>query len=200
MPKLTLKCALICSLLFGAGCSFAAEIEPDSTTKERIETPPVGNGEPVSPVWNCSHKERIETLPVGKGGLARCVLYFRDDTKPENGGAAEDRSFASQEMLIHPGERKSVSLEFLELHASYSFSPIDSGAFHLRAKTNEATLFSTLFQFSASEGLINQFGWHGFTGLMYLTHPTNGGNYQAWCRWVFKDGLDEEYLHYPLDH
>lgn len=161
MPKSILKFAFICSLLCGTGCFSATVVEPESSTKERIETPPVGNG-----------------------GLATCALFFRDDAMLRKDGARGDDSFAKEEMLIAPGERKSVSLGFLELHGDYSYSPIDVGAFHLSATTNEARLFSTLYQFSASKGPSNQFGSHGFTGLIYLTHPTNGGNYQAWCRWV----------------
>lgn len=39
-----------------------------------------------------------------------------------------------------------------------------------------------LYQLPLDNGPINQFvGGHGFTGLNYFTHPTNGSELQYWC-------------------
>ena len=119
------------------------------------------------------------------GGAIRCSFFFRPDAiqaDPETDLAAFE--FQERVVDIAPGQTQMASLSQLTLTGSYADSAFEGSSFNLRVTAGDVQLLATLFQFS--DGLPqNQFaGGHGFTGLLHLTHPTDGGNYQAFCEAV----------------
>lgn len=117
-------------------------------------------------------------------GSIECAFYYRVTNEADSDTPPEDLQFSERVLQIGPNEEKTATLGLLQLHGTYSLSEFDADTFSLRVTAGETRLLSTLYQLSG--GLpVNQFvGDHGFTGLMYFTHPTEGGDYQAICKSV----------------
>ena len=91
----------------------------------------------------------------------------------------EERSLS-----VGPDEDASELLGELTFVVGYSADEFEGDSIVLSAVDGQARVLSILYQLS--DGLPqNQFaGGHGFTGLLYFTHPTEGGDYQAFCEAV----------------
>lgn len=88
-------------------------------------------------------------------------------------------------MEVKANERKTASLGKLRLTVSYTNTEWDGASASVGVAADELRLMSSLFQFEPGKPPSNQFqGGHGFTGLVYLTHPTEGGDYQLVCKSV----------------
>jgi len=116
-------------------------------------------------------------------GRIQCTYAYRARNEPMDGQTGDEPAFQFQERLLSVAANESADqlLGELTLSVRYSADPFEGDSFQLSADGAGLRIFSTLFQFSA--GLPqNQFsGGHGFTGLMYFTHPSAGGDYQTFC-------------------
>jgi uncharacterized protein YjbI with pentapeptide repeats len=93
--------------------------------------------------------------------------------------------------LLKPGMERTISVGRLQLTAQYSGGGREEPAFGLQVRAGEVQLFRALYQLYGGRPPRNQFaGQHGFTGLLYFTHPSEGGNYQVICRSVDSAKLD----------
>ena len=120
---------------------------------------------------------------TGAGAAAKdvaCDFYYRV-TNVSFSPVEEELPFEEQTLLVGPGESKSLDLGDLTLSMSYIEEEYHGTSVTLSVAAGDTSLFHTLYQ-KVPE---NQFGDnHGFTGLVYLTHPTEGGDYQLICRSV----------------
>ena len=110
-------------------------------------------------------------------GSISCTLYYRPaatEAYPEHEEAV---------VQVNANEQKSASLGKLQLTLSYTDTAWDGASASVGVAADDLRLMSSLFQFERGERPVNQFhGGHGFTGLIYLTHPTEGGDYQLVCK------------------
>ena len=84
--------------------------------------------------------------------------------------------------LLRPGERETVTLGAFRLEADYGEGGTRLG---LKVKAGATELFRSRYQLRDRLPPINQLpNEQGFTGVLELTHPTEGGNYQLICRSV----------------
>lgn len=135
----------------------------------------------------CSDNGRPAANPAaggtaGEAGAVRCTLFYRasnevtDDTEPG------DLEFEEQVLELGPGEQGSANLAGVTLSLSYNLSEQEPDTLLLEVTAGETALLRTLYQLIDQKLPQNQFaGGHGFTGLMYFTHPSQGGDYQAIC-------------------
>jgi hypothetical protein len=140
--------------------------------------------------WGCTTGEGDEEVPAvgpnpsmdGADGAIRCTYAYRASNDAADGVAAT--TFEERVLMVGPTESVSETLGQLTLSASYNVAEYDSDSFNLTAAAGGVSVLAVLFQLS--DGLPeNQFsGGHGFTGLLYFTHPSAGGDYQAFCEAV----------------
>lgn len=110
-------------------------------------------------------------------GSISCTFYYRP--------AATEEYPEHEESVVEvsANEKKSTTLGELELELSYSDEPPEGAYARVAVTADEKQLMASLYQFESGERPVNQFlGGHGFTGLIYLTHPTEGGDYQLICK------------------
>jgi hypothetical protein len=113
-----------------------------------------------------------------------CSFNFRQSNELGEGDDPSDPEFQFQEELVNASsnEDAEATLGQLTLHLSYSVDEIEGTYAQVSVTTEDAALFRALYQVG-DQGVANQFeGDHGFTGLIYLTHPTDGGDYQLICK------------------
>jgi len=110
-------------------------------------------------------------------GSISCTFYYRP-------AATEDYPEHEEVVVqVSANEEKSATLGELELALSYADSAIEGAYARVAITADEQEVMASLYQFEPGERPINQFiGDHGFTGLIYLTHPTEGGDYQLICK------------------
>lgn len=171
------------SLLAAAACVLACGADPQGHSASALEVTP----EPFpssGPVGASGASEEPGAGPRLTEGSIECAFYYRVTNEADSDTPPEDLQFSERVLQIGPNEEKTATLGLLQLHGTYSLSEFDADTFSLRVTAGETRLLSTLYQLSG--GLpVNQFvGDHGFTGLMYFTHPTEGGDYQAICKSV----------------
>jgi hypothetical protein len=112
-----------------------------------------------------------------------CTFFFRESNEVGEGDDPADPKFELEERVlsVQQDDDASVTLGKLTLSVTYSV-PEDDGPSVQVVVSGETQLVRWLYQLG-QEGLANQFsGDHGFTGLVYLTHPTEGGDYQLICK------------------
>lgn len=116
----------------------------------------------------------------GGGGSIRCTYAYRP-TDASSDAPAAPPELEERTLHVGPAEGARETLGRLTLSARFASSESEGNSFSLTASSGEAQVLSALYQFGG--GLPqNQFaGGHGFTGLLYFTHPTQGGDYQAFC-------------------
>lgn len=104
-----------------------------------------------------------------------CMLYHRDNDDGDPG----------YQVMLTPGMRKTIEVGALRLVAGYdNGSTIDQcNCIGLDVFAGDAHLFRAAYQLSGPPP-DNQFGDLGFTGLLFFSHPTAGGDYQAICKSV----------------
>lgn len=179
MLKPTSKFACVATALSLLSCGAetdesGAELsdQPDDTEQDDSAQPPD------------SSSGDSPSAPSATTGTIECTFYYRRTNNASEAMDPADLEFSEATLALSPNEEDTVTLGSMELSGNYSSSEFESASFHLRVTAGETTLFSTLYQLS--DGLpLNQFaGDHGFTGLMYLTHPTEGGDYQLICKSV----------------
>lgn len=109
-------------------------------------------------------------------GAIECTFFYRESALD---GAGE---FEEDVIRVTSGERKRVSLASLGFEVNYEDSSFGTSA-GLQVVAGERAVVQVLYQFPQGRLPANQFiPDHGFTGLMYVTHPTEGGDYQFFCR------------------
>ena len=119
-------------------------------------------------------------------GSVRCSYFYRLSHEVMEGQSPEDPAFQSEERVLGVAvdQDASETLGRLTFSVGFHSSEYDVDTISLRAADGDTSVLSILYQLSS--GLPqNQFaGGHGFTGLLYFTHPTAGGDYQAFCESV----------------
>ncbi|MEQ9324264.1 MAG: hypothetical protein RIF41_34190 [Polyangiaceae bacterium] len=114
-----------------------------------------------------------------------CSFYYRASNVLEPGQDPDDPALQHVEevLVVRPNEEASATLGDLTVSGSFFSSEHDGASFSLAVvRDGNAPLFASLYQFGHGSTPENQFhGQHGFTGLIYLTHPENGGDYQLIC-------------------
>lgn len=115
-------------------------------------------------------------------GSIHCTYAYRPSNVASEPPAASALELQERALDVGPEEAARETLGQLTLSARYDADPFEGNSFSLTASAGEVQVLSVLFQFGS--GLPqNQFvGGHGFTGLLYFTHPTAGGDYQAFCQ------------------
>lgn len=102
------------------------------------------------------------------------------------GQSLDDPALQLEERVLTVAADQEASETLGQLTFGVGFHPseYDADSVGLRVEDGATSVFSILYQLSS--GLPkNQFaGGHGFTGLLYFTHPTAGGDYQAFCESV----------------
>jgi hypothetical protein len=121
------------------------------------------------------------TPSEGAGGSIHCTYAYRLTNVASEGTPPSALELEERALDVGPEEAASETLGQLTLSARYDASQFEGNSFSLTVSAAEAQVLAVLFQFGS--GLPqNQFaGGHGFTGLLYFTHPTAGGDYQAFC-------------------
>jgi hypothetical protein len=129
------------------------------------------------------------SLDDGAGSLAgsvRCTFAYRQSNELMEGQSLEDPALQLEERVLSVAADQDASetLGRLTFSVGLHTSEQDVDTARVSATDGDKSLFSILYQLSS--GLPqNQFaGGHGFTGLLYFTHPTAGGDYQAFCESV----------------
>jgi hypothetical protein len=124
---------------------------------------------------------------VGAGGelpvAIECAFHFRQSNEVMPGEDPDDPKFQFEERVLRvaAGEDASVTLGDLTLALAYAVPEEDVPAVSISATAGDARLVGWLYQLDGA--VRNEFaGDHGFTGLVYLTHPTEGGDYQLICK------------------
>lgn len=117
----------------------------------------------------------------GAGGSIHCTYAYRATNIADQAPTPGALELEERALEVGPEEAASETLGQLTLSARYDADEFEGDSFSLAATAGQAQVLSVLFQFG--NGLPqNQFaGGHGFTGLYYFTHPTEGGDYQAFC-------------------
>jgi hypothetical protein len=119
-------------------------------------------------------------------GSVRCSFFYRQSNELMEGQTLEAPALQPQERVLSVAADQDASetLGRLTFSVGVHSSEQDADTVRVNAADGERSLFSILYQLSS--GLPqNQFvGGHGFTGLLYFTHPTAGGDYQAFCESV----------------
>ena len=123
---------------------------------------------------------RIAGLP----SAVACTFFFRESNEVREGENPDDPKFQFQEhtLSVAQNEDDSTTLGKLSLSVRYDVSLEEGASVGIAASTAERQLVAWLYQLD-ERGVANQFkGDHGFTGLVYLTHPQDGGDYQLICK------------------
>lgn len=117
------------------------------------------------------------------GGTVRCTWVYRqsnEGTPGQEGGT----DFTERVLAVGPNEAFISTLGKLDFRGKYFSDQFEGSNFSMNVAAGEKSVFGSLYQFGNALPA-NQFaGGHGFTGLIYLTHPTEGGDYQLWCQTV----------------
>ena len=118
----------------------------------------------------------------------RCTLSYRasNEVLPGQDPADPVFEFIEEEVSFRIDEdgfdvEETFELSGLTLEASVASNRHEGGEFHLWIAAGETNLFRALYQFRHGGVPRNVFGSQGFTGLIYLTHPEEGGDYQLIC-------------------
>ncbi len=118
----------------------------------------------------------------------RCTLSYRASNELLTGQDPADPvfDFIEEEVSFRIDEggfdvEETFELSGLTLEASVASNRHEGGEFHLWIAAGETHLFRALYQFRHGGVPRNVFGSQGFTGLIYLTHPEEGGDYQLIC-------------------
>jgi hypothetical protein len=117
----------------------------------------------------------------------QCKLFWRASNTLGPSDSPTDPKFQFQERAIRVGRREqaSASLADITLDVHYFSDPSEGSSVSVRAAFDGKALVSWLYQLSTSPPPKNQFiGDQGFTGLVYLTHPTKEGDYQFLCEFA----------------
>jgi hypothetical protein len=127
----------------------------------------------------------VSGTPSGAAdGSIHCTYAYRATNVANEAPAPFAPELEERSLEVGPGQAASETLGQLTLSARYAAAEFEGNSFSLTASAGEAQVLSALFQFGRSLPQ-NQFaGGHGFTGLLYFTHPAAGGDYQAFCEVV----------------
>ena len=116
-------------------------------------------------------------------GSVECTFAYRPSNEVGPGQTGNGPAFQLEERTLAVAVDEDASERLGQLTFSVGFHAYESetDSINVSVSADGAPVLSILYQLSA--GLPqNQFvGGHGFTGLLYFTHPTQGGDYQAFC-------------------
>jgi hypothetical protein len=123
----------------------------------------------------------------GRPAAVECKLFWRASNEVGPGESPGDPKFQFQERVARaePGKPAQASLADVTLSVSYTADEFEGSSVSVGAAFDGKPLVTSLYQLERSPPPRNQFaGGHGFTGLVYLSHPTKGGDYQFICQFV----------------
>lgn len=117
----------------------------------------------------------------------RCSLNYRESNVAGPNDSDDDPKFVFKETLVDlsPGDQKSADFGQLTFRANVGGDDkYEGGGLSLSVLAGNKFVASWLYQYNPDTPPVNQFGSQGFTGLVYLTHPESGGDYQFFCHTV----------------
>ena len=119
-------------------------------------------------------------------GQVRCSFYYRASNEFSGGTPqGNEVDFEERTLDVAPNGDDSATLGALTLSVGYDDDEFEGAAVYVGVEAGDTRLFRSLYQLRHRELPENQFvGGHGFTGLIYLTHPSEGGDYQLICESV----------------
>ena len=123
--------------------------------------------------------------PISQADRVVCEFYYRVTNDASSDTDPSDLQFQEETLEVRADDEKSVDVGDMTLSVSYSEDRFEGSSLHVGVEAGEVRLFNTLYQLRDGRLPTNQFvGDHGFTGLIYLTHPVEGGDYQLICKSV----------------
>ena len=106
-----------------------------------------------------------------------CSFYYRQ--------SSSENKLEEVVLQVSANETERATLGHLRLDLRYSDDKFEGASAGVRVLAGDQQIFGSLYQLAQGKRPQNQFqGDHGFTGLIYLTHPREGGDYQLICKSV----------------
>ena len=170
LRTLLLDLTLFTAALNALGCDAAAS-KPD-------DCPPAGASSNAGSGGEAPGQTAVPPARV------ECTFFFRQSNELLEGDDPADPKFEFEERLVSVAKNEDASetLGKLTLDVRYDDSEHEGSSVGVGVSSADHPLFRALYQLG-ERGLVNQFsGDQGFTGLIYLTHPTDGGDYQLICK------------------
>jgi hypothetical protein len=86
-------------------------------------------------------------------------------------------------LLTKSESQKTITYQDLGFHATYWDDPYEGRSFKTSVTVSNSNdeIQADLYQMSRTALPENQFYEHGFTGLVYIYHPTSRAEVQYWC-------------------
>ena len=134
----------------------------------------------VALLCGCSDSASQSSLPTA----VQCKLFWRASTTVGPGESPMDPKFQLQEraLRVGRGEQASAAIADIKLDVHYFSDAFEGSSVSVAAAFDGKPSVSWLYQLTSDPLPRNQFaGGHGFTGLVYLVHPTKAGAYQFLC-------------------
>ena len=132
----------------------------------------------------CGHAALTEPAILPSGVM--CKLFWRASDTLSRGDSDSDPKFQLQERAIHVerGKESDFRLADAAIKVSYRSDAHEGSNVIVQVSFDDKPMVRWLYQLSSSPK--NQFvGGHGFTGLVYLRHPTKrSDDYQFMCEFV----------------
>jgi hypothetical protein len=133
----------------------------------------------LSGLFGCAQKDEASTADEGYVAMTiTCQTAYRSsDTVP----------IEQQTSVVLNDTNKDQEVRYADLvfHAHYNGgrASYESRSLTVWVSTTEAknSLHHTLYQMRKDQRAANQFGDHGFTGLVYTHSPTSQAELQHWC-------------------
>lgn len=145
-----------------------------------------GSGAPSSAEPTDTANAGLDGPSDAADGSIECTYAYRQSNEVGEGQTGQEPAFQLEErtLTVAAGEDATERLGALTFRVGFQTYESELDTISLSASAEGAQVLSILYQLSS--GLPqNQFaGGHGFTGLLYFTHPTQGGDYQAFCEAV----------------
>src|SRR5690606_35036969 len=115
--------------------------------------------------------------------VAYSVSYRASNTlQPGQSPNDPELQFTHEHISLPANEDAGFELGELAFKFAFHSSENEGRSFSVLVKADTQPVFQSLYQFGRNKMPKNQFiGDHGFTGLIYLTHPEQGGDYQFIC-------------------
>ncbi len=122
------------------------------------------------------------TLPVQSSSvLLHCQLFHRQHESAQSPSGANP-AVAGKTLDVRPNDTGEVSLAGLDLYAQYTSDEHDGTTFVIGARKSGAVLMKLRRQFDNAAPELKAFSAnHGFTGLIYLPHASDGSEHQLYC-------------------
>ena len=123
-----------------------------------------------------NQNDTADSFPVVTSGAISCTSFYRQSNQLT--------SFTETVLRFEPKQPQTFTVEKLEFQGGFSSDQYEGNVFNLLVLAGETRLWGALYQFGRSLPDSQLIGGHGFTGLVSLTHPSDGGDYQLICETV----------------